>query len=37
LTQSHALIRAGDDYAQLFTQAAQRQAVLPFNPEESAP
>jgi hypothetical protein len=35
LTQSHALIRAGDDYAQLFTQAAQRQAVLPFNAEEA--
>ena len=37
LTQSHALIRAGDDYAQLFTQAAQRQAALPFTSEEDAP
>jgi hypothetical protein len=37
LTQSHALIRAGNDYAQLFTQAAQRQAALPFTSEEDAP
>jgi hypothetical protein len=37
LTQSHALIRAADDYAQLFTQAAQRQAALPFTSEEDAP
>ena len=37
LTQSHALIRAGDDYAQLFTQAAQRQAELPFTSEDAAP
>ena len=37
LTQSHALIRPGDDYAQLFTQAAQRQAALPFTSEEHAP
>ena len=36
LTQSHALIRAGDDYAHLFTQAAQHQAALPFNSEEDA-
>ena len=37
LTQSHALIRAGDDYAQLFTQAAERQAALPFTCEKDAP
>jgi transposase len=36
LTQSHPLIRAADDYADLFTQAAQRQAALPFNSEEDA-
>ncbi|MDD5031324.1 MAG: hypothetical protein PHH58_17840 [Rhodoferax sp.] len=28
LTQSHALIRAGDDYADLFTLGAQQSATL---------
>jgi len=37
LTQSHPLIRDADDYAELFTQAAQRQAALPFTTEEDAP
>jgi hypothetical protein len=34
LTQHHPLIRAADDYADLFTQAAQHQAELPFNSEK---
>jgi len=28
LTQSHALIRAGNDYADLFTLGAQQSAIL---------
>ena len=39
LTQSHPLIRAGNDYADLFTLGAQQSADLPFNqvnnPEEA--
>ncbi|MEO6624247.1 MAG: IS21 family transposase [Burkholderiaceae bacterium] len=40
LTQSHALIRQGDDYAELFTLGAQQSAQLPQHPfinEESQP
>ena len=33
LTQSHALIRQGDDYADLFTLGAKQSAALTFNPE----
>ena len=29
LTQNHALIRAGDDYADLFTLGSQQSAALP--------
>jgi transposase len=36
LTQSHPLIRAGDDYADLFTLGAQQNAQLPFNQEEDS-
>lgn len=36
LTQSHPLIRAGDDYADLFTLGAQQNAELPFNQEEDS-
>lgn len=37
LTQHHPLIRAADDYADLFTQGAQHQAELPFHSEKDAP
>ena len=37
LTQSHPLIRAADDYADLFTLGAQHQAELPFHAEKDAP
>ena len=37
LTQNHPLIRPADDYADLFTQGAQHQAALPFNPQEDYP
>lgn len=33
LTQSHPLIRQGDDYADLFTLGAQQSAALTCNPE----
>lgn len=35
LTQSHALIRQGDDYADLFNLGAQQSAQQPFIKEES--
>ena len=37
LTQSHALIRQGDDYADLFTLGAQQSAALTCYPEGEAP
>ena len=36
LTQSHPLIRAGDDYADLFTLGAQQNAELAFKQEEDS-
>ena len=35
LTQNHPLIRAGDDYADLFTLGAQQSAHLSLNQEEN--
>ena len=34
LTQSHPLIRGGDDYADLFTLGARQSAALPLTLEE---